>query len=47
MIFATKLLSLCLTDFWVLQVSMVFAIFNGLVTAFARGTIGLYVGKRS
>lgn len=47
MIIATKAFSLCLSDFWILQISNCWAIFNGLLTAFAKKTVGIYVGKCS
>ena len=45
MIVAAKVLSMCFTDFGVLQISNVFAIYFGFLTAFAKSTIGIYLGK--
>ena len=45
MIVAAKILSMCFTDFGVLQISNIFAIYNGFLTAFAKNTIGIYLGK--
>ena len=41
-----KVLGLCLSDAWIIQVGSVFGIAFGLFSAFATNTLGLFLGKQ-
>ncbi|XP_072033187.1 proton-coupled folate transporter-like [Amphiura filiformis] len=45
MVVGTKGFSLCMSDLWVLQISMVFAVINGLFIAFVNQTSLLFVAS--
>ena len=41
----SKVLGLCLSDEWIIQVGSVFGIGFGLFSAYATKTLGLFLGK--